>query len=142
MVQMVAGETKIDEMVAKLDSFVNHIDKMLDEGVQNESLYLAAREEALTLRQSLPGLDKYLAALGSHGIFPLNGIGGSGGGHFNFKPIGGGGGGSIGGGAGGGIIGGGSGLGLLGTIGLAVGIPLGVSNDNPGPVASQSIMSN
>tara|TARA_R110002049_G_scaffold27321_2_gene94016 strand:+ start:89525 stop:90262 length:738 start_codon:yes stop_codon:yes gene_type:complete len=148
--EIVIGETAIDVMVAKLDAFVKNIDDMLDEGVQNEDLFLAAREEAITLRQSLPGLDKYLAGLEANGPVgesiisdtllseqPLGDVGGgfSGGGGSVRTLSGGGGGGSR-----GGLLGGRSGLGLLGTVGAAVAIPLTVSDDDsPGPVASQSM---
>ena len=142
--EIAAGETEIDVMVTKLDAFVKHIDNMLDEGVHNEDLFLAAREEAITLRQSLPGLDKYLAGLDGAPVggnivgesvlsAPISNVSGgfvsSGGGFV------------AGGSAGGGAIGGASGLGLLGAIGAAIAIPVATSDDDS-PVASPSLTSN
>ena len=152
--EIALGETTTDVMAAKIDAFVKHIDQMLDEGVENENLYLEAREEAIALRQTLPGLDKYLAGLeggpigggsitsdvliGERNLGPVGGGGGvNGGGVIRSagRSVGGG-------GVGGGAIGG-SGLGLLGAIGAAVAIPAATSSDDaPGPVASQSMMTN
>ena len=155
--EVALGQTKTDVMVAKIDAFVKHLDHMLDQGAMDEKLVLAAREEAIALRQTIPGLDKYLAnaplvepigagrVIGETVLSEQTLVGGEGG----FVPGGGGGiiqnstgsfgGGGGGGGFGGGIMGGRSGLGILAGTAAAIAIPLATSDDDaPGPIASPS----
>jgi len=155
--EVALGETKTEVMVAKIDAFVKHLDQMLDHGAFDENLVLAAREEAIALRRTIPGIDQYLAqvpVVDPLGTGPVIGerilseqpvVGGEGGsapglgGGFVQNNAGSFGGGGGGGGGFGGVMGGRSGLAILAGTAAAIAIPLATSSDDtPGPIASPS----
>ncbi len=143
-----------EDMLAKLDSAIEEIDLVLDNGVEDEESYLVARDALIDMRLELPCLGEQLAQSSCATCSPCTSCGtgsvarsgGSGGGGI----LGGGGvvgsGGGFGGGfgGGGGLIGGGGGLlssrplRLLAIGGAAIGIAVGAGgdDDDPGDVAT------
>jgi len=146
------GEIKCDVMLGKIDSAIEQIDAALDQGVFDEKKYLGLRDELVEMRLDLPCLASELAQdmgdgsvvvseqvigetvvgddAGGTSIGSTNAYGSSG------MLSSGGGGGAIGGGGAAG--GGGIGPLALGGIAAAIAIPLAVTSDNPGDVASPS----
>ncbi len=135
-----AGDTKCEDMLAKLDAALEDIDAKLDAGVENEADYLAARDEIAKMRYDLECLAQKLtqivdpAAPGLGGGDLGGGFGGDGfvidGPLSSSGPF------TTGGSTG-------SGLGALAPLGIAagVGIPAATDNDNrfPGLPSSQSV---
>lgn len=148
-----------EDMLAKLDSAIEEIDLVLDNGVENEESYLVARDVLIDMRLELPCLGEQLAQNSCSTCSPCTSCGtgsvsrsggllsGSGGGIFGGGGVVGSGGGFGGGlGGGGGLIGGGGGgllagspLRLLAIGGAAIGIAVGAGggdDDDPGAVAT------
>jgi hypothetical protein len=122
-----AGETKCEDMLAKLNSVLDEIDAKLDIGVPNEEEYLAARDAVAEMRYDLECLATRFTQV-------IGGGGGTGGLLSGGAPVfGGGGGGAVGGG--GGSLGGLAGLAVIGGGVAAVSS----NSSSPGFVASQSV---
>jgi len=136
--EIAAGETKCEEMLAKLNTVLADIDAKLDAGVENEEELLATREEVAKMRYDLECLAQKLTQ--DFVPMPDGGFGPSVGGDFTgnggFVSSGGGGG-------GGSTVGGGVSslrrLAVLGGITTAITVPLATEDDTPGFVASDSI---
>jgi len=146
-----AGEIKCEDMLEKINAAIEQIDVTLDKGVLNEKIFFGLYDELVELRLDLPCLGNELAQGLGDGSTVISepvvaeqvvGSPAAAGGCVNCGGTpglaggGGGGGGFAGGGAGG--MGGGIGPLALGGIAAAIAIPLAVTSDNPGVIASPS----
>jgi hypothetical protein len=151
--EIATGQTKCDDMLAKLDAALEDIDAKLDAGVANEEEYLTARDAIAQMRYDLECVAKDLThevvdvngnmiphdhQMGDGGMMPGGGNPvGNGGGSFG---TGGNGGASVGGGFSSGASAGSSGGGLaaLAIVGGGIAAAVDDNNDRIGFVGSES----